>query len=220
MPNGGLPKSMTSIAIRKPGGPDMLTSQEQPVPSPGEGEILVKVAAAGVNRPDVMQRQGHYPPPKGATEIPGLEIAGEVVAIGPGVTRWRQGDKVMALVVGGGYAEYCLAFEGHALPAPPDLSMIEAAAVPETFFTVWHNVFERGKLTAGETLLVHGGSSGIGTTAIQLGKAFGARVIVTAGAPEKCAACERLGAARAIDYKREDFVAVVSEVTGGQGADV
>ena len=174
MPNSGLPKSMTCIAIREPGGPDVLVAKEQPVPSPGQGEILVKVAAAGVNRPDVMQRQGHYPPPKGATEIPGLEIAGEVVAIGPGVTRWRQGDKVMALVVGGGYAEYCLAFEGHALPAPPDLSMIEAAAVPETFFTVWHNVFERGKLTAGETLLVHGGSSGIGTTAIQLGKAHAA----------------------------------------------
>ena len=139
MPNSGLPKSMTCIAIREPGGPDVLVAKEQPVPSPGQGEILVKVAAAGVNRPDVMQRQGHYPPPKGATEIPGLEIAGEVVAIGPGVTRWRQGDKVMALVVGGGYAEYCLAFEGHALPAPPDLSMIEAAAVPETFFTVWHN---------------------------------------------------------------------------------
>ena len=161
MPNSGLPKSMTCIAIREPGGPDVLVAKEQPVPSPGQGEILVKVAAAGVNRPDVIQRQGHYPPPKGATEIPGLEIAGEVVAIGPGVTRWRQGDKVMALVVGGGYAEYCLAFEGHALPAPPDLSMIEAAAVPETFVTVWHNVFERGKLTAGETLLVHGGSSGM-----------------------------------------------------------
>jgi NADPH2:quinone reductase len=180
MPNGGLPKSMTSIAIREPGGPEMLVPQPQPVPSPHEGEILVKVAAAGVNRPDVMQRQGHYPPPKGATEIPGLEIAGEVVQVGPGVTRWNKGDKVMALVVGGGYAEYCLAFASHALPVPTSLSMIEAAAIPETFFTVWHNVFERGKLTSGETLLVHGGSSGIGTTAIQLGKAFGAQVIVTA----------------------------------------
>ena len=181
MPNGGLPKSMTSIAIREPGGPDVLVAREQPVPAPGDGEILVRLAAAGVNRPDVMQRQGHYPPPKGATEIPGLEIAGEVVQIGPGVTRWNKGDKVMALVVGGGYAEYCLAFASHALPVPPSLSMIEAAAIPETFFTVWHNVFERGRLAAGETLLVHGGSSGIGTTAIQLGKAFGARVIVTAG---------------------------------------
>jgi len=175
MPNSGLPKSMTSIAIREPGGPDMLAPQQQPVPAPGEGEILVRVAAAGVNRPDVMQRQGHYPPPKGATEIPGLEIAGEVAQVGPGVTRWNTGDKVMALVVGGGYAEYCLAFASHALPVPASLSMIEAAAIPETFFTVWHNVFGRGKLAAGETLLVHGGSSGIGTTAIQLGKAFGAR---------------------------------------------
>jgi NADPH:quinone reductase len=220
MPNSGLPKSMTCIAIGEPGGPDVLVAKEQPVPSPGQGEILVKVAAAGVNRPDVMQRQGHYPPPKGATEIPGLEIAGEVVAIGPGVTRWRQGDKVMALVVGGGYAEYCLAFEGHALPAPPDLSMIEAAAVPETFFTVWHNVFERGKLTAGETLLVHGGSSGIGTTAIQLGKAFGALVIITAGSPQKCQACRKLGADLAIDYKTEDFVALTKQATQGRGADL
>jgi NADPH2:quinone reductase len=186
MPNGGLPKSMTSIAIREPGGPEMLTPQEKPLPSPGEGEILVRVAAAGVNRPDVMQRQGHYPPPKGATEIPGLEIAGEVAQVGPGVTRWTKGDKVMALVVGGGYAEYCLAFASHALPVPASLSMVEAAAIPETFFTVWYNVFERGKLFTGETLLVHGGSSGIGTAAIQLGKAFGARVIVTAGTPEKC----------------------------------
>ena len=185
MPNGGLPKSMISIAIRKPGGPEMLVPQEQPVPAPGEGEILVRVAAAGVNRPDVMERQGHYPPPKGTTEIPGLEIAGEVAQVGPGVTRWNKGDKLMALVVGGGYAEYCLAFASHALPVPASLSMIEAAAIPETFFTVWHNVFERGKLAAGETLLVHGGSSGIGTTAIQLGKAFGARVIVTAGTLEK-----------------------------------
>jgi NADPH2:quinone reductase len=220
MRNSGLPKSMTCIAIREPGGPDVLVAKEQPVPSPGEGEILVKVAAAGVNRPDVMQRQGHYPPPKGATEIPGLEIAGEVVAIGPGVTRWRQGDKVMALVVGGGYADYCLAFEGHALPVPPDLSMIEAAAVPETFFTVWHNVFERGKLTAGETLLVHGGSSGIGTTAIQLGKAFGALVIITAGSAEKCQACRKLGADLAIDYKTEDLVALTKQATQGRGADL
>jgi len=220
MPNGGLPKSMTSIAIRKPGGPEMLVPREQPVPAPGEGEILVRVAAAGVNRPDVMQRQGHYPPPKGATEIPGLEIAGEVVGLGADVTRWNKGDKVMALVVGGGYAEYCLAFARHALPVPPSLSMIEAAAIPETFFTVWHNVFERGKLSAGETLLVHGGSSGIGTTAIQLGKAFGARVIVTAGTPEKCDACRRLGADLAINYNTEDFVTLSKQATQGSGVDL
>ena len=193
MPNRGLPKSMTFIAIREPGGPDMLVPQEQPVPSPGEGEILVKVAAAGVNRPDVMQRQGRYPPPKGATEIPGLEIAGEVVQVGPGVTRWNKGDKVMALVVGG-YDRILPRFCKPCPAVPVSLSMIEAAAIPETFFTVRHNVFERGKLTASETLLVHGGSSGIGITAIQLGKAFGARVIVTAGTPEKCDACRRLGA--------------------------
>ncbi len=220
MPNGGLPKSMTSIAIREPGGPDMLVPQQQPVPSPHEGKILVKVAAAGVNRPDVMQRQGHYPPPKGATEIPGLEIAGEVVQVGPGVTRWNKGDKVMALVVGGGYAEYCLAYASHALPVPTSLSMIEAAAIPETFFTVWHNVFKRGKLTSGETLLVHGGSSGIGTTAIQLGKAFGAQVIVTAGTPEKCDACRKLGADLAINYNTEDFVALSKQATQGRGVEL
>ncbi len=212
---------MTSIAIREPGGPDMLVPQKQPVPSPGDGEILVKVAAAGVNRPDVMQRQGHYPPPKGATEIPGLEIAGEVVQVGPSVTRWSRGDKVMALVVGGGYAEYCLACASHALPVPTtSLSMVEAAATPETFFTVWHNVFERGKLAAGETLLVHGGSSGIGTTAIQLGKAFGARVIITAGTPEKCDACRRLGADLAINYNTEDFVALSKQATQGRGVEL
>jgi putative PIG3 family NAD(P)H quinone oxidoreductase len=220
MPNGGLPKSMTSIAIREPGGPQVLVPQAQPVPSPSEGEILVKVAAAGVNRPDVMQRQGHYPPPKGATEIPGLEIAGEIVEVGRDVTRWSKGDKVMALVVGGGYAEYCLAFASHALPAPTSLSMIEAAAIPETFFTVWHNVFERGKLAAGETLLVHGGSSGIGTTAIQLGKAFGAQVIVTAGTSEKCDACRRLGADLAINYNTEDFVALSKQATLGRGVEL
>ena len=220
MPNGGLPKSMTSIAIREPGGPEMLVPQAQPMPSPSEGEILVKVAAAGVNRPDVMQRQGRYPPPKGATEIPGLEIAGEIVQVGRGVTRWSKGDKVMALVVGGGYAEYCLAFASHALPVPTTLSMIEAAATPETFFTVWHNVFERGKLAAGESLLVHGGSSGIGTTAIQLGKAFGAQVIVTAGTSEKCDACRRLGADLAINYNTEDFVALSKQATLGRGVEL
>jgi len=173
-----------------------------------------------VNRPDVLQRQGHYPPPKGATEIPGLEIAGEIVQVGPGVNRWDNGDKVMALVVGGGYAEYCLAFGSHALPLPPGLSMVEAAAIPETFFTVWHNVFERGKLAAGETLLVHGGSSGIGTTAIQLGKAFGARVIVTAGTAEKCDACRKLGADLAINYNSEDFVALSKQATQGRGVEL
>jgi putative PIG3 family NAD(P)H quinone oxidoreductase len=220
MPDSSLPQSMTAIAIREPGGPDVLVARELPVPTPGEGEILVKVAAAGVNRPDILQRQGHYPPPKGATEIPGLEIAGEVVRIGPGVTRWQIGDQVMALVVGGGYAQYCLAFASHSLPVPPKLSVIEAAAVPETFFTVWHNVFERGRLLAGETLLVHAGSSGIGTTAIQLGKAFGARVIVTAGSREKCDACRRLGADLAINYNTEDFVALSKQATQGRGVEL
>src|SRR5215472_17266668 len=220
MPNRGLPKSMTFIAIREPGGPDMLVPQEQPVPSPGEGEILVKVAAAGVNRPDVMQRQGPYPPPKGATEIPGLEIAGEVVQVGPGVTRWNKGDKVMALVVGGGYDRILPRFCKPCPAVPVGLSMIEAAAIPETFFAVRHNVFERGKLTASETLLVHGGSSGIGTTAIQLGKAFGARVIVTAGTPEKCDACRRLGADLAVNYNTEDFVALSKQATQGRGVEL
>src|SRR5579863_1480187 len=211
---------MTAIAIRTPGGPEVLTPEARPVPTPGAGEILVKVAAAGVNRPDVMQRMGQYPPPPGAPDIPGLEIAGEIVARGTGVTRWKDGDQVMALVVGGGYAEYCLAHESHALPVPAGLSLIEAAAIPETFFTVWYNAFERGRLAAGETVLVHGGSSGIGTTAIQLAKAFGARVITTAGTAEKCAACRKLGAEVAINYKTEDFVEATKQATGGRGADV
>ena len=178
-----IPARMTVIGIKAPGAPEMLVPEERAVAAPGEGEILVKVAAAGVNRPDVMQRQGNYPPPPGAPDIPGLEIAGEIVALGPNVKRWKIGDRVMALVIGGGYAEYCLAHGSHALPVS-GLTMVEAAAIPETFFTVWHNAFERGGLKAGETLLVHGGSSGIGTTAIQLAKAFGARVIVTAGSEE------------------------------------
>jgi len=198
----------------------MLVPQERPLPQVAAGEVLVKIAAAGVNRPDVMQRQGLYPPPAGATDIPGLEIAGEVVALGSDVVRWKAGDRVMALVVGGGYAQFCAAHETHALPVPPTLTLTEAAAIPETFFTVWHNVFQRGRLTAGETLLVHGGSSGIGTTAIQLAKAFGARVIATAGSQEKCEACRRLGADTAINYKSEDFVAAAKAVTGGKGADV
>jgi NADPH2:quinone reductase len=214
------PARMTAIAIRAPGGPDMLVPEERAVPAPGDGEILVKVAAAGVNRPDVMQRMGQYPPPKGAPDIPGLEIAGEVVGLGTGVTRWKTGDRVMALVVGGGYAEYCVAHETHALAVPASLSMVEAAAIPETFFTVWHNVFERGALQAGETLLVHGGASGIGTTAIQLAKAFGARVITTAGTAEKCAACRKLGADVAVNYRSEDFVTATKQATGGRGADV
>jgi putative PIG3 family NAD(P)H quinone oxidoreductase len=215
-----LPAHMTAIAIRAPGGPDMLLAQQRPLPRPAEGEVLVKVAAAGVNRPDVMQRQGLYPPPAGATDIPGLEIAGEVAALGAGVRRWKLGDKVMALVVGGGYAEYCPAHESHALPVPEDLSLIAAAAIPETFFTVWHNVFERGRLQSGETLLVHGGSSGIGTAAIQLAKAFGARVIATAGSAEKCEACRRLGADAAVNYREQDFVAAAKAATDGRGADV
>ncbi len=215
-----LPSTMTAIAIRAPGGPEVLVPETRPVPAPGPGEILVKVAAAGVNRPDVMQRRGLYPPPAGATDIPGLEIAGEVVACGEGVTRWKAGDQVAALVIGGGYAEYCVAVEGHALPIPEGLAAAEAAAIPETFFTVWPNVFERGGLVAGETLLVHGGSSGIGTTAILLGKNFGARVFATAGSAEKCDACRKLGAELAINYKTEDFVAAVKQATGGKGVDV
>ncbi len=215
-----LPARMTAIAIREAGAPEVLVPEERPVPAPGEGEILVKVEAAGVNRPDVMQRQGLYPPPPGASDIPGLEIAGEVAALGPGAARFKTGDKVTALVAGGGYAEYCPVHETNALPAPATLSLIEGAAIPETFFTVWHNVFERGKLKSGETLLVHGGSSGIGTTAIQLAKAFGARVITTAGSAEKCEACRKLGADVAVNYRSEDFVAATKSATDGKGADV
>jgi NADPH2:quinone reductase len=215
-----LPAEMTVIGIREPGAPQVLVPEQRPLPRPGAGEVLVKVAAAGVNRPDVMQRLGLYPPPPGASDIPGLEIAGQVIALGPDATRWKPWDQVMALVSGGGYAEYCVAHESHCLPIPAGIDLIEAAAIPETFFTVWHNVFERGRLAAGETLLVHGGSSGIGTTAIQLAKAFGARVIATAGSTEKCAACRKLGADVAINYKTEDFVTAAKSATGGKGADV
>jgi NADPH2:quinone reductase len=215
-----LPSRMTAIAIRAPGSPEVLVPEERPVPQPGAGEVLVQVTAAGVNRPDVMQRQGLYPPPPGASEIPGLEIAGEVVALGSGATRYKIGDKVAALVAGGGYAEYCPVHETNALPSPPTLSLIEAAAIPETFFTVWHNAFERGRLKSGETLLVHGGTSGIGTTAIQLAKAFGARVITTAGSAEKCEACRKLGADVAVNYRTEDFVAATKAATGGKGAEL
>jgi NADPH2:quinone reductase len=215
-----IPACMTAIGITSPGGPEMLAPQKRPVPQPGEGEILVKVAAAGVNRPDVAQRKGLYPPPPGVTDIPGLEIAGVVAACGPGARRRKPGDQVTALVSGGGYAEYGIAHETHALPIPSGLTGTEAAAIPETFFTVWHNVFERGGLKAGETLLVHGGSSGIGTVAIQLAKAFGARVITTAGSAEKCDACRRLGADVAINYKTEEFVSLTKSATGGAGAEV
>lgn len=215
-----LPATMTAIAIREPGGPEVLEPREIATPEPGHGEILIKVAAAGVNRPDTIQRMGLYPPPPGSPETPGLEVAGEVAAIGPGVTLWKAGDKVCALVGGGGYAEYCIAHEAHALPVPKGLSMTEAAALPETFFTVWTNVFERGALKAGETFLIHGGTSGIGTTAIQLAHIFGAKVIATAGSAEKCAACEKLGADVAINYRERDFVEEVKRATDGRGADV
>jgi NADPH2:quinone reductase len=215
-----LPETMTAIAIPKPGGPEVLKSETRTMPKPGPTEVLVRVAAAGVNRPDVMQRMGMYPPPPGAPDIPGLEIAGEVVALGDKVTRLRTGDKVCALVPGGGYAEYCVADEAIALPVPKGLSMIEAAALPETFFTVWHNMMERGALKAGETVLIHGGTSGIGTTAIMIAKAFGAKVVTTAGSPEKCEACKKLGADVAINYKTEDFVTATKAATGGRGADL
>jgi len=209
-----LPANMTAIAVREPGGPEMLEAVERPLPEPGPGEVLIAVAAAGVNRPDVAQREGNYPPPPGVTDIPGLEVAGRIAALGKGVRGFDPDDGVIALVPGGGYAEYCVADARAVLPVPNGLSMIEAAAIPETFFTVWSNVFERGALRSGETLLVHGGASGIGTTAIQLGKAFGATVIVTAGTAAKCEACLALGADRAINYRREDFVAVVKEMGG------
>ncbi|MBV8664541.1 MAG: NAD(P)H-quinone oxidoreductase [Hyphomicrobiales bacterium] len=212
--------SMRAILIVQPGGPDVLQIRELPRPVPGEGEILVKVEAAGVNRPDVFQRLGAYPPPPGAPDIPGLEIAGEVVAVGPGAARFPLGARVAALVPGGGYAEYCVAHERNSLPIPQGLSAIEAGAIPETYFTVWTNVFERGRLEAGETLLVHGGSSGIGITAIQLAKAFGAHVITTVGSDEKARACLGLGADVAINYKTQDFVAATRAATGGRGANV
>jgi NADPH2:quinone reductase len=217
---GKLPAQMTVIGISKPGGPEVLLPETRSVPTPGAGEILVKVAAAGVNRPDVAQRSGAYPPPPGASDLPGLEIAGEVVAVGPGATRHQIGDKVMSLVAGGGYAQYTIAQDAQAMAVPPSLSMLEAGALPETLMTVWHNVFERGGLEAGETLLIHGGSSGIGTMAIQLAKAFGAKVIVTVGSKDKADACVKLGADRAINYKTEDFVAEVKAATGGTGANV
>ena len=215
-----LPAQMTVIAISKPGGPEVLLPETRPVPSPGPGEILIKVIAAGVNRPDVAQRSGSYPPPPGASDLPGLEIAGEVVAVGAGASKHKLGDKVMSLVAGGGYAQYCIAQAAQAMAVPPSLSMLEGGAIPETLMTVWHNVFERGALKAGETLLIHGGSSGIGTMAIQLAKAFGAKVIVTVGSKEKADACLKLGADRAVNYKTDDFVTAAKNATDGAGANV
>jgi len=215
-----LPAQMTVIGISKPGGPEVLLPETRPVPVPGPGEILVKVQAAGVNRPDVAQRSGSYPPPPGASDLPGLEVSGEVVALGQGATRHRLGDKVMSLVAGGGYAQYCIAQDAQAMAVPTPLSMLEAGATPETLMTVWHNVFERGALKPGETILIHGGSSGIGTMAIQLAKAFGSKVIVTVGSKEKASACLKLGADHAINYKTEDFVAAVKSATSGTGPNV
>jgi NADPH2:quinone reductase len=215
-----IPDTMTAIAISEPGGPEVLKPETRPVPKPKSGEILIRVAAAGVNRPDVAQRSGSYPPPPGASDLPGLEVAGAVVALGDGTERFRLGDKVCALVPGGGYAPFVTTPEPQALPVPDGLSLIEAAALPETFFTVWANVFDHGGLKSGESFLVHGGTSGIGTTAIQLAKAFGATVLATAGSAAKCDAMRRLGADRAIDYRQEDFVTVAKQETGRRGVDV
>ncbi|WP_319775095.1 NAD(P)H-quinone oxidoreductase [Breoghania sp.] len=215
-----LPTTMTAIAISEPGGPEVLKAETRALPQLSGSEILIKVKAAGVNRPDVFQRQGAYPPPKGASDLPGLEVAGEVVALGPDATRYKLGDAVCALTPGGGYAEFCKVEEGHALPKPLCLSFAEAAAVPETFFTVWTNVFDLAGLKAGETFLVHGGTSGIGTTAIQLAKAFGARVFTTAGSAEKCAFCDALGADLAVNYREKDFVEEIQAATEKHGVDV
>ena len=214
------PRTMTAIAIAAPGCPEVLQPQEMATPRPGRGQVLVRVAFAGVNRPDVLQRMGRYPPPEGASPIPGLEIAGTVVALGDGVPGEMLGRKVCALVTGGGYAEYCLADARHCLPVPEALSLAEAAAMPETLFTVWHNVFERGFARDGETLLVHGGTSGIGTMAIKLGKLFGLTVIVTCGTDAKCEAARTIGADHAINYRTHDFAAEVRALTGGKGAEL
>jgi putative PIG3 family NAD(P)H quinone oxidoreductase len=211
---------MIAIEISRPGAPEVLVPVERPQPVPQTGDVLFKVAAAGINRPDAMQRRGLYPPPPGASDIPGLEVAGTIVEVGPEAGDWAAGDRVCALLSGGGYAEYCVAPGVQCLPVPRGLDMVQAAAIPETFFTVWTNVFERGRLKPGEWILVHGGSSGIGTTAIQLARAFRSRVLATAGSAEKCEACERLGAERAINYREADFAVVVHEMTGGRGVDV
>ena len=215
-----LPTEMTCVEIAEPGGPEQLRTTTRPVPAPAKGEVLIKVAAAGVNRPDVVQRLGHYAPPEGVTDIPGLEVSGTVAALGDGVADWAVGDALCALVAGGGYGEYVTAPVEQCLPVPKGLSMVEAAALPETFFTVWTNVFERGRLQPGETFMVHGGTSGIGTTAIQLAHQMGAKVIATAGSEDKCQACRDLGADLAINYRDQDFVEAAKEFTGGKGADV
>jgi NADPH2:quinone reductase len=215
-----VPLEMNVVEIAAPGGPEQLKLARRPVPTPQDGEVLVRVAAAGVNRPDVMQRQGRYPPPPGASDLPGLEIAGEIVALGPKVAGRAVGEAVTALLPGGGYAEYAVAAAPLCLPVPAGISMVEAAAIPETFFTVWTNLFDRGRCKAGETVLIHGGTSGIGTTAIQLAAARGARVFATAGSDDKARACERLGAVRGINYRTEDFVEVMRAQTEGKGVDV
>jgi NADPH2:quinone reductase len=215
-----LPGEMTVVEIAAPGGPEQLKTALRPIPKPGDDEVLIRVEAAGVNRPDVMQRQGRYPPPPGASDLPGMEIAGEVVALGPKVSGVSLGDKVTSLLPGGGYAGYAVAAAPLLMPIPKGLSMVEAAAIPETFLTVWTNLFERGRCKAGDIVLIHGGTSGIGTTAIQLAKAWGARVFATAGTEAKARACEALGAARGIDYKTEDFVEVIRAETKGYGVDI
>ncbi|MFN3363974.1 MAG: NAD(P)H-quinone oxidoreductase, partial [Allorhizobium sp.] len=215
-----LPATMRHVDLPTHGGPEVMHLVEGPLPSPRPGEVLVRVEAAGVNRPDVAQRQGAYPPPKDASPILGLEIAGEIVSLGAGVTDFQLGDRICALANGGGHAEYCAVPASQAMPFPKGYDAVKAAALPETFFTVWANLFQMAGLTEGETVLIHGGSSGIGTTAIQLAKAFGATVYTTAGSAEKCAACMDLGAARAINYKAEDFVEIVKEETQGKGVDV
>lgn len=215
----GKPSEMTVIEISESGGPEVLRPARRAVPEPGHGEVLIAVSAAGVNRPDVLQRQGGYPPPPGASDLPGLEVAGTIAGLGPGAARYAMGERVCALVSGGGYAEYCLAPEPQTLPIPEGLDDVQGAALPETFFTVWTNLFERARLKAGERLLVHGGSSGIGTTAIQVASALGVRVFTTAGSAEKCSACESLGAERAINYRDEDFETAVKDLTG-EGVDV
>jgi NADPH2:quinone reductase len=215
-----IPKTMRAVEITRPGAPEVLKLGSRPVPQPKAGEVLIQVAAAGVNRPDVMQRTGHYPVPPGASDIPGLELAGSIVALGDGVKDWRVGDMATALVQGGGYAEYCAAPAPQCLPIPKGMSPVEAASLPETFFTVWSNVFDRAGLKPGESFLVQGGSSGIGVAAIQTVRAFGHPVYATAGSKEKCEACVKLGATRAINYKTEDFAEVIRQATGGKGVDV
>lgn len=213
-------KNMTAIGISQPGGPEVLLPVDRPIPEPGDGEVLIKVHAAGVNRPDCLQRQGSYPPPPGASDLPGLEVAGTVAGCGKGVTNPAEGDEVCALISGGGYAEYCSAPAVQCLPIPKGFDFVQAAALPETFFTVWSNVFDRGGLTSGETTLIHGGASGIGTTAIQLARAFGARVFATAGSDEKCALAEKLGAEKAINYQSSDFAEELRSLTAKKGVNL